>query len=158
MEQYRTNYAVSDRAKRNFNNLVNTLEKTIPDNGFVFDEAVLTGRKNCAETTIPIRTQWWMEDLVDKLEKRIKVNILYAITDGGKDYRAIAYSIPYEDELYIMEIESHQYGITDKLTVAFYDSLDTMFEDIMFHLQKLATSDAEILEQEDIRTTFSHFV
>lgn len=157
MEQNIIAYAVSETAQRSFNTLLATLRRDIPESGFNLDEAVLIGRKKCAETDISMRTQWWLEDLVDKLVERINVNILYAVTDGGKEYRVIAYSMPYEDELYILKLESHQYGIADHLTVAFYDSLDTMFEEIKYHLQELMVSDAEVLEQEDARTTFSHF-
>ena len=68
--------------------------------------------------------------------------------------------MPYEDEMYIIQMTSKQYGIIEEMSVAFYDSLDTMFDDVKYQLQLLHFADeedTEILEQEDPRTTFSHF-
>lgn len=154
------NYTVSETAQQNFKKFSKLLENFFPQK-FNLDETELKPRKDCSEVQINLLSQGWLEDLVEDLVKNINVNILYAIAQGsGKDYKVIAYSMPYEDEMYIIQMTSKQYGIIEEMSVAFYDSLDTMFDDVKYQLQLLHFADeedTEILEQEDPRTTFSHF-
>ena len=69
--------------------------------------------------------------------------------------------MPFIDTMYIIKIESQQFGVIEGITVAFYDSIDVMFDDVKGHLQELRLlvedADYTILEQEDARQTFSHF-
>lgn len=157
MEQNIVTYHVSETAQNNFNAFTDKLADLMPGS-FSLEEAILTPRKECSEAQIPLLKQGWMEDFVDDVAQKLAVNILYAtVTTDGKDYKVIAYSMPYMDEMYIMQINSTQYGIVEGISVAFYDSMEKMFDDIKYHLQLLHFSEAEVLEQEDSRTTFSHF-
>lgn len=150
-------YTVTETAQQNFNAFTDKLSSLMPST-FNLEGAILTPRKVCSEVLIPLTRQGWMEDFVDDLANKLAVNILYAtVSMDGKDYKVIAYSMPYMDEMYIMQIGSQQYGIVENISVAFYDSMEKMFDDIKYHLQMLHFSEDEVLEQEDSRTTFSHF-
>lgn len=153
---------VSEVAQENYENFLSELESKFPSGGFKTDGIVLTPRNRCAEATIMLGKQWMLEDLVEEFNKRMNVNILYAVVSPeGQHYQVLAYSTPYSDTMYIIKIESQQFGVTEAVTIAFYDSIDFMFDDIKGHLQELRLlvddSDYEVLEQEDARQTYLHF-
>lgn len=153
---------VSETAQENFYNFLSELERSFPAGGFITDGVVLTPRNKCAETIIMLQKQWMLEDMVEELNKRMNVNILYAVESPERQhYQVLAYSMPFIDTMYVIKIESQQFGVTEGITVAFYDSIDVMFDDVKGHLQELRLlvedADYTILEQEDARQTFSHF-
>jgi hypothetical protein len=158
MDNNLNTYTVSETVQKNFSDFLGKLLNIMPSS-FSLEEAVLKPRKNCSEVYIPMLKQAWMEDFVDELESKLNVNILYAsVKPDGKDYRVIAYSMPYLDKMYIIQIKSNQFGIVNGMSVAFYDSMEKMFEDIRYYKQLLRISDAEVLEEEDERTTISRFL
>jgi hypothetical protein len=51
-----------------------------------------------------------MEDFIDELTKYLAVEVLCAYCqNGGQDYKAIAYSKPYQEEMYVIVMESNQH-------------------------------------------------
>ena len=104
-----------------------------------------------------------IEDVVDVLAERGNVNVLFAISkDDGKKIKVIGYSMPYSDEMYVISIESLQYGVIDEIVVAFYDSIEEMFQDVRFYYLSgkylLDEPGTEILEAEDYSKMISHFM
>ena len=120
-------------------------------------------RDKCAEVRIPLIGQEMAEEIVTILATRINVNILYAVsTENGRVVKVIGYSMPYSDEMYIISIESQQYGVIDEIIVAFYDSLEDMFQEVRHHYLAgtylLQEPGAFKFEAEDYKTFVSHFV
>lgn len=61
-----------------------------------------------------------MEDLVEWLEKKLGLHILYASKQNyGKLLKAAAYSTPVDGSMFIIHMGSEQYGVIDSLTVPF---------------------------------------
>lgn len=147
---------LGDIAKINFETFLEQARMKVP-NMFETEDIELVPRDNCAEVYISLNKQWMIADLVDELAEKLGVNILYAIRkNGGKFYKVTAYSMPYIDEMYVIQIISRQHGVTEGFHMAFYDSLDIMFEDIRDYYFQMDTS-SEVLEKINPRELFMHF-
>ena len=153
---------ISESARINFNDFVEKLKKWFPNH--IFPENMqLTAREKSVEVHIPLSAQDLIEDVVDVLAERGNVNVLFAISkDDGKKIKVIGYSMPYSDEMYVISIESLQYGVIDEIVVAFYDSIEEMFQDVRFYYLSgkylLEEPGTEILEAEDYSKMLSHFM
>lgn len=78
--------------------------------------------------TVPMLHQHMADDFLKELTNFLDVNILYAYKElDGSIYRIVAYTMPYHDEMYIVFVDSQQYGIVEEMHVAFFESLDVMF-------------------------------
>lgn len=78
--------------------------------------------------TVPMLHQHMADDFLKELTNFLDVNILYAYKElNGSSYRIVAYTMPYHDEMYIVFVDSQQYGIVEEMHVAFFESLDVMF-------------------------------
>lgn len=108
---------------------------------------------------IPLRRQVLIEEFTEKLITCLDLQVLFAYcTNNGRDYRVIIYSIPREEQLYIISMESTQYGILEDITVTFYISLDTMYEQLYKSLAQLKHIDGEVLEQQTPEVLFRNFI
>ena len=86
-----------------------------------------------------IRTrQEMIDDLLDLLVSKLLLQVLYLYSDkAGNNFQAIAYSMPYQDEMYVVRIASHQCGIIDEIHVDFYASIETVFTFLKQELERL---------------------
>lgn len=110
-------------------------------------------------TTIPLRHQVLVEEFIEKLITYLDLQVLFAYcSNKGRDYRVLAYSKPKEEQLYIISMESAQYGILENFDVTFYTSLDTMYDQLCKSLAQLKHIDGEILEQQTPETLFRNFM
>ena len=88
-------------------------------------------------------------------------NILYAYKElDGSGYRIVAYTMPYQDEMYIVFVDSQQYGIVDEMHVAFFESLDVMFgwlrkgyDDVVAKQKQI-----DIIKIQDLTDLYRNFV
>lgn len=167
MEQERQNTSaaltVSESAQENFKDFLEKLEKWFPTRGFTTKNAKLIAREKCAEVHIPFIGQNIIEEVVETFAKRGNVNILYAVSrENDKNIKVIAYSMPYSDEMYVISMESHQYGVIEEIVVGFYDSMDEMFQDLRHDYlagkYMLEEPGAYSLEAEDYMQFCSHFL
>ena len=119
---------------------------------------VLLQRKNCTETTFFLNKQFLMDDLSDILEKNEIVNILYARrTKDKKHYEVIAYSMPYDGEMFVIKLQSAMYKVVDKINISCYQSLDLMFLDIRSMYLTVETGQWIILEKQKPYILFANF-
>ena len=117
-----------------------------------------TENDDFVEVVIPTRRQVMMEDLVDLLEKKVGLHILYASKmKFGKHLRAVAYSTPVEGSMFIVHLRSEQYGILDSMTVHFFDSEEIMLLNIHRLLRDNTHVEAEVLECQKMNQILSHF-
>ncbi len=80
--------------------------------------------------TFQLDKQLMIEDITDKLFRRLHLRVLFLTKLNNGEYRSVLYSMPHQDEMYIIYILSKQHGIVNELDVAFYDSMETMEDDI----------------------------
>ena len=118
----------------------------------------LLQRKNCTDTQFFLNKQWMIDDLSDFLANNHIVNILYARrTAEKKFYEVIAYSMPYDGEMFVIKLSSHMYGVVSSLNVSFYMSLETMFLDLRTLYQSLYNDSWVLLEKQKPYILFAHF-
>lgn len=100
-----------------------------------------------------------INQLMDSLRKELFVNILYlAKSPDNKTWKATAYSMPYSDELYVIQMQSQIYGIIKQMDVIFYNSLDDMFNQVNQEYQGLQEGQLEILEMERPENLYINFI
>lgn len=95
---------------------------------FRLDSLEMTIDKGVGTVTIPLRRQYMMESIIEALSTCVNINILYAWrSPDGSRKKTIAYSMPYIDEMFVIALQSQQYGIVEQLHLTFFESLDMMF-------------------------------
>ena len=78
-----------------------------------------------------IERQQMIEDVLDKLSKRLHLRVLLFVRDEDRNYKAILYARPYRDEMYVIHLASTPLGILSDMNVVLYDSMESMQEDIL---------------------------
>ena len=110
------------------------------------------------DVVLQLGTQFLVADFVQVLKEELGLHLLYTVRyEGGGAYRAVGYSTPSEVEMYVVVITSSQYGLSDSLTVYFYDSVDCMYRHICVEMDKLKDVPAEIIQRERISDVMAAF-
>ena len=145
-----------DVITRNFLQFLETIEN---DNRFDVSKPVLTLSKDYGVTSIPMSRQQTMDDVLSAISKNVNVNILYQYRDnGGRDRKTIAYSMPYEDEMFIISIESYQYGIVEEIDMTFCCSLDKMLHQLQKCRDFIHCKKVEAIEEQPLAEMYKIFV
>ena len=98
---------------------------------FDFENIRKTEDDGYIQLLIEFKGQHLMEEVTDQLERMLLVKVLHAYkTVDGKEYHAIAYPTPNESNLFVLFLNSYEYGIANFMIARFYDSLDMMFTDL----------------------------
>lgn len=140
------NLLENEEWKDSINTLFLELRSKLPE---FFKEVPLPTipHEDYVEVVIPASKQVMMEDLVEWMEKKLGLHILYASKQNyGKLLKAAAYSTPVDGSMFIIHMGSEQYGVIDSLTVHFYDSDETMLLGIQHVLRDVTRVPAEVLE------------
>ncbi|MBQ8096365.1 MAG: hypothetical protein IJ243_04680 [Prevotella sp.] len=91
----------------------------------------LVFRKDCSECVIPLASQQMAEDMTEEFSTCLDYQVLYEKrTPDGSDYYVALYSIPYENEMVVVIMDSIQHGLIESVKVRFFDSLDTMYNHV----------------------------
>lgn len=109
---------------------------------------------------IPLRSQVMAEDMTEKLDKLMKLNVLYAAKSyDNKLYKVLAYSTPVENNMFIVFLESLQYGIVDSITIHIFDSIEAMLLKVQ-NYKKLVTADKsmKVLESQSYKNMLRIFM
>lgn len=147
----------SEQVKGSIFALMSTLRTKLPD---TFKESLIptTTHDDYVEVLIPMVGQVLMEDLVDDLEKKMGLYVLFATKqDKGKVYKAAVYSTPVEDSMFVINLGSEQFGVMEDMNVRFFDSEELMFLDLQSHLRGMSKKPAEVLEVQSMNEILSHF-
>ena len=149
--------------ERIIGNLMGFLEATESMDKFKTDDLELTGLSdgNRATITIPLTRQEMIDDLIDLLVSKLLLQVLYLYSDKtGTNFQALVYSMPYQDEMYVVRIASGQCGIIDEIQVDFYASIETMFTYLKQELERLQQSqpDLDIEEQQHLDALLINFL
>ena len=103
----------------------------------------LVFRKDCSECVIPLASQQMAEDMTEEFSTCLDYQVLYEKrTPDGSDYHVALYSIPYENEMVVVIMDSIQHGLIESVKVRFFDSLDTMY-----NLDRLAVPERKAPER-----------
>lgn len=99
------------------------------------------------EVVLQLSNQFIVSELAATLKDELSLHVLYSARyDGGEAYRAVEYSTPNEDGMYMVFIASSQHGLADIVTVLFYDSVDGMYSHVREEHGRAACINAELLE------------
>jgi len=110
------------------------------------------------EVVFNMSEQHMLENFVTDLAEKLSMHVLYASREEkGKVYKAVAYSQPVEDEMFVVNLSSTQYGIIDSMTVFFFDSLEIMYYHLLRERNRMPKLQKDILEQEAYGDTLSNF-
>lgn len=142
---------------QNFDALREKLNSSSP--GLIKEQMpVLLQRRNCTDTVFFLNKQYMMDDFSDLLDKNNIVNILYARrSKDKKHYEAVAYSMPYDGEMFVIKLQSAMYGVIDRMTISCYQSLDLMFLDIRTMYLAVENNGWIILEKQKPYILFANF-
>lgn len=112
---------------------------------FMLDDLRMDIVHNIGTATIQMGNQQMMEDVLKEIQNHMNVKLLcaYRTLDGSR-HKLVAYSMPYEDEMYIISMESQQYGIVEQMTVTLFESLDIMLSWLRSCLLKMEEKEHEI--------------
>lgn len=147
----------SEQLKGSIFALTSALRTKLPG---IFKESLLptTSHDDYVEVLIPMVGQVLMEDLVDELENKMGLHVLFATKqDMGKVYKAAVYSTPVEDSMFVINLGSEQFGVMEDMSVRFFDSEELMFLDLQSHLRGMSKIPAEVLEVQSMNEILSHF-
>jgi len=108
---------------------------------------------------IPMIQQHMLNDFLDKLVELLKVNILYSCKTGdGRCWRAVTYSMPCHNEMYIVGMDSEMYGIVEEVTVTFFDTIDVMFAWLRDNLESMQSSKNIFLHKQETSELYRIFM
>lgn len=110
------------------------------------------------EVVIPTKHQMMMEELVDLLEKKMALHVLFASKQNlGKTYKSAVYSTPEEVSMFLIHLGSEQFGIVEEMTVHFFDSEELMLLALQRALQNMTRVPAEVLEYQKMNEVLAYF-
>ncbi len=152
------NEVIDNSIVKNFANFQNVLSNS---GLFQCDNLHMKITNDIGTVTVPMLHQHMADDFLKELTNFLDVNILYAYKGlGDSSYRIVAYTMPYHDEMYIVFVDSHQYGIVDEMHVAFFESLDVMFSWLRKGYDDLIAKEKQIdiIQLQDLTDLYRNFV
>ena len=128
---------------------------------FQCDNLHMNITNNIGTVTVPMLHQHMADDFLKELTNFLDVNILYAYKElDGSSYRIVAYTMPYHDEMYIVFVDSQQYGIVEEMHVAFFESLDVMFSWLRKGYDEVVAKEKQIdiMQLQNLTDLYRNFV
>ena len=126
---------------------------------FKNEQVTLQRSETTGVATFHLKAQMMMEDFIDELTKYLAIEVLCAYCqNGGQDYKAIAYSKPYQEEMYVIVMESNQHGLLDDISVVFFESMDAMLEMLEKQFHQLKGKGVEVLEKQREKVFYENFI
>lgn len=130
---------------------------------FVLDEMPLTLSKDRALAVFQMRQQYMMDDVLMLIAEHLNVNILYSYkSENERQYKVILYSLPVHDEMFIIGLSSHQYGIIGEMNVTLFSSIEIMFKELKNSLESVIqlykNNEIHLNEIQDLTTLYEQFL
>ena len=145
-----------DLIAENFNRFSDEIGNTAL---FANEKVTLQRSETTGVAAFHLKAQMMMEDFIDELTKYLSVEVLCAYCQNeGQDYKAVAYSMPYQEEMYVIVMESNQHGLMDEIIVVFFESMDDMLEMLEKQLHQLKGKGVEMLEQQREKVFYNNFI
>ena len=143
------------------NNFAILKEKLSYTGFFQLDNLQVKLNNNIGTVTVPMLRQHLADDFLKELTNLLDVNILYQYKEpNDSNYRIVAYTMPYSDEMYIVFVQSQQYGIVEEIHFAFFDSLDEMFGFLRKEYDEVLAKEKQIdiIQMQDLTDLYRNFV
>lgn len=110
-----------------------------------------------------MKKQELMFEVLQYISDNLNVCILYSYkTKNERVHKVILYSLPLKDEMFMIALESEQYGIVEEMNVTFFSSIEIMFNELRKGLEYadvLATSEEiNMNETQELTKLYSQFV
>ena len=126
---------------------------------FDLDEVMLVMNKEKGETYIPLQRKFMILEFIEVLKRFITLHTLCACKSmDGTHYKVVAYSMPYYDKMYIIQLVSHEHGLIDEIHVTFYPSMEKMLEQLEICLRQLKSKDVEVIEKHTLTSLYKKFM
>ena len=135
--------------KRSILLLYQKLIKLLPDY-FTEQQIGVIQHAYFTEVVLNMEEQHVLENFISDLVEKLHIQ-------KGKVYKVVAYSTPVEDEMFVVYLSSTNYGIVNSMTVFFFDSLETMYYQLLSERNRMPKLQKDILEQESYAETLSNF-
>lgn len=152
------NEVLDNSIVKNFGNF----QEVLSNSGiFQCDNLHMKITNDIGTVTVQMLHQHMADDILKELTNFLDVNILYAYKErDGSIYRIVAYTMPYHDEMYIVFVDSQQYGIVDEMHVAFFESLDVMFGWLRKGYDEVVAKQKQIdiIQIQDLTDLYRNFV
>ena len=88
----------------------------------------------------------------------MNLHVFYVLRQNeGKTFRCILYSKPVRGLMYIVYANSNNFGLTDDITVSFFESIETMYLSLRHDYARLRQMGGDVLEKQDIRDLIRNF-
>lgn len=145
-----------DRIYQNYEKFCKDMENT---DLLQIDNITLEREDNYGTVSIPLTQQMMMDDFIEQVMQFLNLKVLYAYKDNdGQHYKSVTYSMPYQDELYVIGIESHQHGAVDDIQVLFYESMEDMLSNLFCELTALKYVVGEVMEKQKLEEVYALFM
>lgn len=146
-----------DILQRNYETFLGKINQLFQ--GAIIDPAApIDLQKTIGTSLIKLKKQQNINSIAEMLEKELSVNILYCIkSSDNRTHQALLYSMPYDDESYVINITSVMFGVVEKINLVFYRSLDTMFSKLNEKYQSLDENQWEIVKMQRPEVFFGKF-
>lgn len=80
------------------------------------------------EVQFALGSQIMLENLIDTITKDEEFHVLIATkSEDEKDFRAVLYTTPYDSNMIVVMMTSHEYGIINDIIAKVYDDIETMY-------------------------------
>ena len=143
--------------KRSIILLYQQMIKKLPEY-FSEQEINVIQHSSFSEIVVQLKEQNMLENFITSMEEKLHLHVLYATREeDGKVYKVVAYSTPVEDEMLVFYFSSTQYGLIDSMTVFIFESLETMYCNLLNERNRMTRLQKNILEQESYAKMLSHF-
>ena len=126
---------------------------------FIIDGISLDIVHDIVTAVYPMKEQHMIEDFTKTLTEILNVKILYMFKSGdGRNYKMVAYSMPYIDEMYVVGIESEQYGIVEEIAVTFYNTIEVMFQHLINCLESIQSRRENLIKLQTMTDLYRDFI
>lgn len=108
---------------------------------------------------LPFERQFMIDDALTLLSEIINLNVLCKVrSKDGRTSHVTAFSMPYQDEMFILSMHSEQHGIVNEIGVTFYHSMEQMFSILQETLQTIDNKNWIMEEQKEMAELYRIFM
>lgn len=138
--------------------ILNSLLKNKFEEGFIHIPENVEIHENFYSVFYQFSKQILLEKIVNDLSNLVDVNIKIATKDLDKKvYHVLGYSKPTNTKMFIIHLCSTEYGITDFMSVSFFNSIEEMYLYLMKYYNLFKNRNVYILEEENYAHTIETF-
>ena len=95
----------------------------------------VVSKKDYSECVIPLASQQLVEDMTEEFSTCLDYQVLYEKrTTDGSGYHVALYSIPYENEMVVVIMDSIQHGLIESVKVGFHNYTEEQIKQIQYKI------------------------